>query len=271
MKYAWIRDHRRDYPVTVVSSVLEVSPAGFYDWLNRKPSSQHPTRQTLEQAVERSHADSHQVYGYRKVHADPYFLGKQTNNANSTSNFMVEVNGRNMPGLQNVNLEIKLSASYNENNFTWKNLVVELYNSGDINDPANRLGVYDAKDLASGKVVMPTLQVSEGLSYQLVIKPRNYADFNLDNSVDLADLAILSENWLSADPNEFNTWDEYTDIDRNGTVGISDLVIFVSQWLFKGVDPGTISSLDPIRNDEPENILRTRNQWAVDNRLRIPV
>jgi hypothetical protein len=29
MKYAWIRDHRRDYPVTVVSSVLEVSPAEF--------------------------------------------------------------------------------------------------------------------------------------------------------------------------------------------------------------------------------------------------
>jgi transposase InsO family protein len=70
MKYAWIREHRDQYPVTVQCSVLQVSSSGYYDWHNRKPSAQQQTRQTLEQAVQRSHADSHAVYGYRKVHAD---------------------------------------------------------------------------------------------------------------------------------------------------------------------------------------------------------
>jgi hypothetical protein len=208
---------------------------------------------------------------WAKVSFDPYFLSNQINHANSTSNYLVEINGRNMPGPQNVNLEFLMYPIGGENNFTWKNLVIELYNSGDINDPANKLGVYDAKDLVSKKTIFPTLSVTEGLSYQLVVKPRNYADFNLDNSVDIADLAILSEHWFSADPNETNTWEEYTDIDRDGTVGLSDLATFVSQWLFKGVDPDTFSSLNPIHNYEPENVLRTRNQWAVDNRLRIIV
>jgi hypothetical protein len=208
------------------------------------------------------------VDAWAKVSFEPYFLQRQTNNAKSTCNYLIEINGRNLAGPENVNLDIQMFPINGEDNFTWKNLVVELYNAGDIKDPANKLGVYDAKDLVSKKIVMPTLSVTEGLSYQLVVKPRNYADFNLDNKVNIEDLGILSEHWLSADPNQFNTWDEYTDIDRDGTVGLSDLAIFVSQWLFKGVDPGTFSSLDPIRNDEPGNMLRTRSLWAVDNRLR---
>jgi hypothetical protein len=215
--------------------------------------------------------NSSAVDAWAKVSFNPYFLYRQANNANSTSNFLVEVSGRGLGGPENVNLQFQMNPIYQQNNFTWKNLVVELYNNGDIKDPANRLGVYDAKDLVSKKIIFPTLSVTEGLSYQIVVRPRNYADYNLDNSVDIADLAILSEHWLSADPNETNTWEEYTDIDRDGAVGISDLAIFVSQWLFKGVDPDTFSCLDPIRNDESENVLRTRNQWAVDNRLRIPV
>jgi hypothetical protein len=183
------------------------------------------------------------VDAWMKVSFDPYFLSRQTNNANSTCNYLVEVNGRNLGGPENVNLDFQLFpiGSLKENNFTWKNLVVELYNAGDITDPANRLGVFDAKDLVSKKIIFPTLSVTEGLSYQLVVKPRNYADFNLDNSVDVADLAILSEHWLSADPNETNTWDEYTDIDRNGTVGLEDLSILVSQWMFDGGDPNIFS------------------------------
>ena len=70
MKYAWIREHRKQYPVTVQCSVLEVAASGYYDGLNRTPSARQQTRRQWEQAVERSHADSHRVYGYRKVHAD---------------------------------------------------------------------------------------------------------------------------------------------------------------------------------------------------------
>jgi hypothetical protein len=181
------------------------------------------------------------VDAWAKVSFDPYFLSRQMNNANSTSNYLIEVNGRNLAGPENVNLGIQMFPINGEDNFTWKNLVVELYNAGDIKDPANKLGVYDAKDLASKKIIFPTLSVTEGLSYQIVVKPRNYADFNLDNKVNIEDLGILSEHWLSPDPNETNTWEEYTDIDRDGTVGLEDLSIFVSQWMFDGGDPNIFS------------------------------
>jgi hypothetical protein len=116
-----------------------------------------------------------------KVEYDPYYLGGNYKGANSTSNYLVWVSGRGLESSEDVNLIFQFYNANYENNFTWKNLIIELYNAGDINDPANRLGVYDAKDLASKKIIFPTLSVTEGLSYQLVVKPRNYADFNLDN------------------------------------------------------------------------------------------
>jgi hypothetical protein len=196
-------------------------------------------------------------------------LKRQVDNADSTSNYLVEVNGRSLGGSENVNLQFEMFPTWGENNFTWKNLVVELYNSGDIKDKANLLGVFDAEDLVSKRIVMPTLSVNEGLSYQIVVKPRNKADFNLDNLVNLTDLGILGKHWLSTDPNAANGWGEYTDIDRDGTVGLTDLTNLVNQWMFKGADPNTFSRLDYFRNFESENILRSRNLWAFDNRLRI--
>ena len=38
MKYVWIREHRDSFPLAMLCQVLEVSPSGYYAWLERAPS-----------------------------------------------------------------------------------------------------------------------------------------------------------------------------------------------------------------------------------------
>ena len=44
MTFAFIEDNKDTWPVRVMCQALEVSPAGFYSWLNRPPSFQQPKR-----------------------------------------------------------------------------------------------------------------------------------------------------------------------------------------------------------------------------------
>lgn len=70
MKYAWIKNQRDQFPVTVMCRVLAVSTSGFYAWLRRGPSRRQTRRQAIARAAEASYRESHGVYGYRKVHDD---------------------------------------------------------------------------------------------------------------------------------------------------------------------------------------------------------
>jgi len=67
VKYAWIRQHRDSFPVAVMCAVLHVSPAGYYDSLDRVPSDRQQRHQRIQQAVEQVHAASHGIYGSVKV------------------------------------------------------------------------------------------------------------------------------------------------------------------------------------------------------------
>jgi hypothetical protein len=42
MRFRFIEDHRSEYPVTIMCSVLDVSPAGYYAWRAR-PESRRPS------------------------------------------------------------------------------------------------------------------------------------------------------------------------------------------------------------------------------------
>ena len=67
MKYAWITQHGDSFPVSVMCDVLNVSPSGYYDSIDR-PSSDRAKRHTrIQQAVEQVHAESHGIYGSQKV------------------------------------------------------------------------------------------------------------------------------------------------------------------------------------------------------------
>ena len=67
MKYAWISEHRDSFPISVMCEVLNVSPSGYYDALERPPSERAQRHERIQQAVEQAHAESNGIYGSYKV------------------------------------------------------------------------------------------------------------------------------------------------------------------------------------------------------------
>jgi len=70
VKYAWIKQHSRQFPVMVMCRVLQLSSSGYYGWLEHQPSAQQQRRQHISLAIGRSYFQSRRIYGYRKVHQD---------------------------------------------------------------------------------------------------------------------------------------------------------------------------------------------------------
>lgn len=70
MKYAWIREHQKEFPVAILCDVLDVSCSGYYAWRHRKPGVVKSRTQQMVQAVTVSYLQSNRVYGYRKVYKD---------------------------------------------------------------------------------------------------------------------------------------------------------------------------------------------------------
>ena len=70
MKYAWIKEHDKKFPVVFMCRLLQVSTSGYYGSLMRKPCAQQQRRQDIAQAAARSYFESRRIYGYRKVHQD---------------------------------------------------------------------------------------------------------------------------------------------------------------------------------------------------------
>lgn len=67
MKYAWIRQHRDSFPVTVMCEVLEVSASGYYAALERPPSPRAKRTEQIHAAVRQAHEESHGIYGSHKI------------------------------------------------------------------------------------------------------------------------------------------------------------------------------------------------------------
>ena len=58
-----------DYSILALCRHLEVSPSGYYDWLNRRtcPSPRAVENQALAKAIDTLHARSHQTYGSPRI------------------------------------------------------------------------------------------------------------------------------------------------------------------------------------------------------------
>ena len=67
MKYAWINQYRDSFPVRIMCNVLNVSPSGYYDSIDRPPSERAKRHERIQKAVEQVHAESHGIYGSVKV------------------------------------------------------------------------------------------------------------------------------------------------------------------------------------------------------------
>ena len=67
MKYAFIENHRKQYAVRRMCSLLRVSPSGYYDWRKRPESVRSLRHKYLTMKIQKSFQESHETYGAVRV------------------------------------------------------------------------------------------------------------------------------------------------------------------------------------------------------------
>ena len=77
LRYAFIRDNARCWPVRLLCRVLGVHPSGFYAWLQQPHSQRHQTDLRLTGQIKQFWLESGCVYGYRKIHLGLRDSGQQ--------------------------------------------------------------------------------------------------------------------------------------------------------------------------------------------------
>jgi transposase InsO family protein len=70
MKFAFIQAHASEHHVRTMCRVLEVSEAGYYAWVKRRPSARRETDQQLAVEIRAIHRTSRRTYGSPRVHAE---------------------------------------------------------------------------------------------------------------------------------------------------------------------------------------------------------
>jgi transposase InsO family protein len=70
MKYAFIQTQTKYYSLTRLCSTLEVSPSGFYDWVDRPMSRRDKDNQRLTLKLHCFHQQSKQISGSPNLHKD---------------------------------------------------------------------------------------------------------------------------------------------------------------------------------------------------------
>jgi putative transposase len=65
-----MKDNASYFNICVLSRIMGVSRSGYYEWLNRKPSSRYQENMRLKDAIKTAHEMSRGIYGYRRIHAD---------------------------------------------------------------------------------------------------------------------------------------------------------------------------------------------------------
>ncbi|MEH6550712.1 MAG: IS3 family transposase [Pseudomonadales bacterium] len=70
MKYAFIKDHCCEYKITRLTTVLDVSVSGYYDWLNRPESPRAKSNRRLTAKIQTFHQASRGTYGSPRIHKD---------------------------------------------------------------------------------------------------------------------------------------------------------------------------------------------------------
>jgi putative transposase len=69
VRFAFIQKHAEEFPVDLMCEVLEVSRSGYYAWRDRPASSQAQRQEQLVKWIQAAHADSRQIYGSPRIHA----------------------------------------------------------------------------------------------------------------------------------------------------------------------------------------------------------
>jgi putative transposase len=76
VKYAFIREHRRQYTFSRLCAVLGVSTSGYHDWRDRPESHRRQENKRLTAKIACFHQRSRQIYGSPKIHQDLVGVGE---------------------------------------------------------------------------------------------------------------------------------------------------------------------------------------------------
>src|SRR5690606_3208011 len=81
VKYAFMRDHEREFRVRTMCRVLDVHPSGYYAWRRAPLSARAKDDRRVLGLIKQSWLESGSVYGYRKVARD---LDRKSTRLNSS-------------------------------------------------------------------------------------------------------------------------------------------------------------------------------------------
>lgn len=70
MRYAFLREQSKYWPIRRLCSLLDVHPSGFYAWQRQPRSARTVEDERLSGLVKQFWLESGAVYGYRKIHTD---------------------------------------------------------------------------------------------------------------------------------------------------------------------------------------------------------
>ena len=68
MKFAFIREHKAEFPIEVLCDVLKASRSGYYAWTRQAPSPAARRRDRIVAVIREAHAASRATYGSPRVH-----------------------------------------------------------------------------------------------------------------------------------------------------------------------------------------------------------
>ena len=68
MKFVFVKEHRKTWPVRTICRVLKVARSGFYAWLKRKPSARQVRQQKLLAKIKVVHQENRELYGSPRVY-----------------------------------------------------------------------------------------------------------------------------------------------------------------------------------------------------------
>jgi putative transposase len=67
VKYAFIKDHREEFPIDIMCEILEVSSSGYYDWMKRDHTAKEARKNVLVEKISQIHDGSRRSYGSPRV------------------------------------------------------------------------------------------------------------------------------------------------------------------------------------------------------------
>jgi len=70
MRYQFIADHQKEFPVRRMCRALCVSPSGYYVWRNRPVSQREMANQELLEEIKAVHEESYETYGSPRVYEE---------------------------------------------------------------------------------------------------------------------------------------------------------------------------------------------------------